>query len=73
MYNSKKVNKTMKKIYQTPAMEVYATEMECILDQTSPGVTLNSVRKADANEVTYSNTRRTPNEDGLRDWDINLW
>lgn len=72
MYNPKK-EKTMKKIYQTPAMEVYATEMECILDQTSPGIQMVSGRKADATQETYSNTRRSTNEDGLRDWDINLW
>ena len=46
--------------------------MECILE-TSPGVGLNNTRKADATKDTYGNSRRNANEDGLRDWDINLW
>ena len=70
MLNSKKVNKTMKKIYQTPALEVYKANLQTFMK--TPSIDPNT--KADGKAETYSNSRRsTVNEDGLRDWNINLW
>ena len=76
MYNLKKVNKTMKKIYQTPAMEVYTANLDTSLLVNSP-LQVKTGKAADNTIVgdarMESNSRRTVNEDGLRDWDINLW
>ena len=69
MLNSKKVNKTMKKIYQTPAMEVYKAGLVTPL----LGASDVSKQSADENVEVLGNTRRTVNEDGLRDWNIDLW
>ena len=76
MLNSKKVNKTMKKIYQTPAMEVYTANLDTSLLDASPLQVMSSDKKASStpdNARMESNNRRTVNEDGLRDWNINLW
>ena len=61
----------MKKIYQTPAMEVYTANLETFLQSNSINVKNESAvqgRGMDANS-----RRSTVNEDGLRDWNINLW
>ena len=71
MYNPKK-EKTMKKIYQTPAMEVYKANLETSLLDASINM-INTETKAVKDNTVLGNSRRTPNEDGLRDWDINLW
>ncbi len=62
----------MKKIYQTPAMEMYKANLETSLLDASTKM-INTETKAEQNGTVLGNSRRTPNEDGLRDWDINLW
>jgi len=65
----------MKKIYQTPAMEVYATNLEASLLENSPRLMDRAAKITSDSEssVMESNTRRTVHEDGLRDWNIDLW
>ena len=66
----------MKKIYQTPAMEVYTTNLEASLLENSPQlVTTKGAKTLSDSEgsVMESNNRRSVNEDGLRDWNIDLW
>jgi len=72
MYNPKK-EKTMKKIYQTPAMEMYKTNLETALLINSIKMINNTEVKAEKDGEVLGNTRRTVNEDGLRDWNIDLW
>ena len=64
----------MKKIYQTPAMEVYKANLDTSLLENSPlQVKSGAAVNYDDNRRMESNNRRTVNEDGLRDWNINLW
>lgn len=60
----------MKKIYQTPAMEVYKANLEASLLENS--LTKTSAT-AQQNRGMDANNRRAVNEDGLRDWNIDLW
>ena len=71
MLNSKKVNKTMKKIYQTPAMEVYKANLGTELLQNS--ITKTNETAVQSRGMDANSRRSTVNEDGLRDWNINLW
>ena len=51
-------------------MEVYKANLQTFMK--TPSIDPNT--KADGKAETYSNSRRsTVNEDGLRDWNINLW
>ena len=61
----------MKKIYQTPAMEVYKANLETALLENSINKVSSEV--AVQNRGMDANTRRTVKEDGLRDWNIDLW
>ncbi len=67
----------MKKIYQTPTMEVYNADLETFLQSVSNGLTLmSSDKKATTTPdgaKMESNSRQVIHEDGLRDWNIDLW
>ncbi len=67
----------MKKIYQTPTMEVYTTNLDTSLLINSPlqviSPTQQKANKDLGDARMESNNRRTVNEDGLRDWNIDLW
>ena len=63
----------MKKIYQTPAMEVYKANLDTALLINSGDSITKTTETAVQDRHMDANDRRSVNEDGLRDWNINLW
>ena len=64
----------MKKIYQTPAMEVYTANLDTsLLDASTLQVKSGAAVNYNDNRRMESNSRSTVNEDGLRDWNVKLW
>lgn len=62
-----------KNVYITPVMEVHSVQLEMVCQ--SIGVN-SKVIITNENKGSFSkaaNDRNTVNEDGLRDWNIDLW
>ena len=63
-----------KNVYITPVMEVHSVKLgKCLLGDASIDVKSTSVSGNEEGFKKGANDRRSVNEDGLRDWNINLW
>ena len=61
-----------KNVYITPVMEVHSVQLEMVCE--SLGITSKTITNDNRENFTKAaNDRRSANEDGLRDWNINLW
>ena len=71
--NSKNV-KTMKtkKIYVSPMAEVYDVQLDMVCESTL-GVRTTSITNDNKGSFTKAANERQVHEDGLRDWNIDLW
>ena len=61
-----------KNVYITPVMEVHSVQLEMVCES----IQMKETSITESNKGSFSkaaNDRRSVNEDGLRDWDINLW
>ena len=62
-----------KNVYITPVMEVHSVKLgKCLLGDASIQVK-GSIDSSAEGFKKGANDRRSVNEDGLRDWNINLW
>ena len=65
-----------KNVYITPVMEVHSVQLEMVCEsiQVNNKVIIKDGDGGNINNFTKAaNDRRSVNEDGLRDWNINLW
>ena len=61
-----------KNVYITPVMEVHSVQLEMVCES----IQMKETPITESNKGSFSkaaNDRRSVNEDGLRDWNINLW
>ena len=61
-----------KNVYITPVMEVHSVQLEMVCES----IQMKETSITESNKGSFSkaaNDRSTVNEDGLRDWNINLW
>ena len=64
-----------KNVYITPVMEVHSVQLEMVCESigVNSKVTITQTEVDNGSFTKAANDRRSVNEDGLRDWNIDLW
>ena len=62
-----------KKLYIVPVAEVYDVQLDMVCASLGVKRTTSITDENQEGFIKATNERNSVNEDGLRDWDINLW
>ena len=62
-----------KKVYIIPVAEVHDVQLDMVCESLGVKRTTSITSENQGGFTKATNERNSVNEDGLRDWDINLW